>query len=31
MLGQHYYSAIVLECQPVRDEERCCPCCLDGK
>jgi hypothetical protein len=29
-LERHYSAAIVLECQTVRDEERCCPCCLEG-
>jgi hypothetical protein len=29
-LDQRYSAAIVLECQTGRDEERCCPCCLEG-
>jgi predicted RNA-binding Zn-ribbon protein involved in translation (DUF1610 family) len=28
-LDEHYYVAILLECQTV-SEERCCPCCLEG-
>jgi hypothetical protein len=29
-LDRRYSAAIVLACQTVRDEERCCPCCLEG-